>query len=253
MNEIKFIIRLLGIPIKIGRKIPSSIVDLSERQYLTLVRYMNGQIKEHRLIARMYNLPGFLARIISYKKFWIYKLIETMETFTDFSRPLDRFVITRISDTNLCCVNRQFKGISFMQFMFADTMYTQYLKSQKEGHLYSFIATLYLKPDEQFFSLNLEERIEFLSQQRIDSIVFEAILLNYMMMKKWLAEIYPFMFSSLEKNGASSYGHQQNWLDIFDAFVGEQIPDTEYYKKMPCMDAFRIINRRMKNYLNGAK
>ena len=61
------------------------------------------------------------------------------------------------------------------------------------------------------------------------------------------------MFSSNEENGSSSSKRQQKWLDIFDAFVGEQIPDTEFYKNMPCMDAFRIINRRMKDYLNEPK
>lgn len=140
-----------------------------------------------------------------------------------------------------------------MQFMFADTMYSLYLKTQNKLHLYSFVAAFFLKTDEQFSTLDIEKRIEYLTAQRVDTIVFEAVLLNYMMMKKWLTEVYPFMFSSVEKNGVSSHSHQQNWLDIFDAFVAEQIPDTEYYKKMPCMDAFRIINRRMKDYLNGPK
>ena len=74
-----------------------------------------------------------------------------------------------------------------------------------------------------------------------------------MMLKKWLSTAYPYMFSSNEDKGTTNPKSQQKWLDIFDAFVGEQIPETDYYKKMPCMDAFRIINRRLKNYLNDTK
>lgn len=253
MKEIKFVIRFLGIPIKIVREIPGTMADLTEKQYLSLVRYMNGQIREGRLIAIMYNLSVFMSLVISLKKFWTYKLIECMETFSDFSKSADRFFISRLPGTDLFCDSLKFKGVSFMQFMFADTMYTQYLKSENEQHLYSFIAALYLKKNEAFTDLNIETRTASLEKIKIDNVVYEAVLLNYMMQKKWLSEAYPYMFSSNEENGSSSSKRQQKWLDIFDAFVGEQIPDTEFYKNMPCMDAFRIINRRMKDYLNEPK
>lgn len=253
MKDIKFIIRFLGVPVKIARKIPATMADLTEKQYLSLVRYMNGQIRERRLIAIMYNLSVFLSFVISLKKFWTYKLIENMETFSDFSKPADRFFIARLPGTDLFCDSRKFKGISFMQFMFADTMYTQYLKTDNEHYMYSFIAALYLKADETFTDLNIEQRTAYLKKKKIDNVIYEAIFLNYMMQKKWLSGAYSYMFSSNEDNGSSSPKRQQKWLDIFDAFVGEQIPDTEFYKNMPCMDAFRIINRRMKDYLNGPK
>lgn len=253
MKDIKFIIRFLGIPVKTVREIPDTMTDLSEKQYLSLVKYMNGQIKEYRLIAIMYSLSRIFAWIINFKKFWKYKLIESMETFSNLASPADRFFILRLPGTKLFCESRQFKGVSFMQFMFADTMYTQYLKTQSEIHLMSFIATFYLAKDEDFTHLEIDKRISYLLKKKISPAVYEAVMLNYMMLKKWLSNAYPFMFSSTEENGSSSPTHQQNWLDIFDAFVGEQIPDTEYFKQMPCMDAFRIINRRLKDYKNGPK
>ena len=253
MKDVKFVIRFVGIPVKFIRKIPVTMADLTEKQYLSLVKYMNGQIREYRLITVMYNLPFFLLFTISRKKFWTYKLIESMEAFSDFSKPADRFFITRLPGTELSCDSRKFKGISFMQFMFADTMYTQYLKTNNEQYLYSFIAAFYLQPGENFATLDLELRTVYLEKKGINNVIYEAVFLNYMMLKKWLSVAYPYMFASNEDNGSSSPKRQQKWLDIFDAFVGEQIPDTEYYKNMPCMDAFRIINRRMKDYLNGPK
>ena len=85
MKDVKFVIRFWGIPVKFIRKIPVTMADLTEKQYLSLVKYMNGQIREHRLITIMYNLPFFLFFTISRKKFWTYKLVESMETFSDFS------------------------------------------------------------------------------------------------------------------------------------------------------------------------
>ena len=87
MKDVKFVIRFWGIPVKFIRKIPVTMADLTEKQYLSLVKYMNGQIREHRLITIMYNLPFFLFFTISRKKFWTYKLVESMETFSDFSKP----------------------------------------------------------------------------------------------------------------------------------------------------------------------
>lgn len=253
MNEVKIVIRFLGIPIKLTYKIPDKVGDLSESQYLALVLFLGGKIKEYKVIARVYNMRVIVAWIISRFSFWVYNLIVALETLCDLTKPCDCFLIRRLPGTKLYCDNNRFKGISFMQFMFADTMYTEYLRSQDNTHLYSFIAAFYMEEGEAFNDVDIEKRLNYISNKKIDSITQEAILLNYMMMKKWLSGAYPYMFSSAEKDGSDSPRKQQKWLDIFDCFVGEQIPDTDYYKDMPCMDAFRIINRRLKDYYNEPK
>lgn len=253
MNEVKLIFRFLGISIKQTYKIPDKISDLSSKQYMALVKFLHGGIKEYKVISHIYNIPSILAWIIARSPFWIYNLIISIEILGDLRKSCDHFLINRLPGTKLYCENHRFKGITFMQFMFADTMYTEYLKNQNNTHLYSFIAALYLKQGEVFNDVEIDKRLNYISNKKIDNITLEAILLNYMMMKKWLSETYSYMFSSIEKDGSDSPKQQQRWLDIFDSFVGEQIPDTNYFKDMPCMDAFRIINRRLKDYYNGPK
>lgn len=38
-----------------------------------------------------------------------------------------------------------------------------------------------------------------------------------------------------------------DWLEIFDGFVGDHVPDMAAYQRMEVMDAFRIINKRIKD------
>lgn len=247
MNNVEIIIRVLGISIKRAYNIPASIGDLTEKQYLTITRYLNGNVKEYRFIALIYNIPRLLAWVISRFSFWRYQLIVALENLCDLSKSCDHFLIRTIPGTKLHCDNFRFKGFSFMQFMYIDTMYSKFLLMQNDNYLYSFIAALYLKEDESFNEIDIESRVDYLAKKKISRSLLEAILLNYMMMKKWLSMVYPYMFSS-DKDGYDAPKQQQKWLDIFDAFVGDNLPDTEYYKDMDCMDAFRIINRRIKEY-----
>lgn len=37
-----------------------------------------------------------------------------------------------------------------------------------------------------------------------------------------------------------------DWLAIFDAFMGDDVAFIERYKRMSALDAFRLMNRRIK-------
>ena len=38
-----------------------------------------------------------------------------------------------------------------------------------------------------------------------------------------------------------------NWLDIFDAFVGDDVAVMEKYQAMPVATAFRLLNKRIRD------
>ena len=136
-----------------------------------------------------------------------------------------------------------------MRFMYIDTQYTMYMQRLNSEYLYKFIGGLFIGRKEKFEDVEMSKRVIYV-QNHVDSIFTEAVLINYLMIKKWLSIVYPHMFpdSETEESGVTSKKQQQNWINIFDALVGENIPDTPYYKNMPCMDAFRIINNRIKDY-----
>ena len=216
---IDIVLKVLFIKIKLTRPLKTTIADLTTNQYLAFLNYIHGNISDRKLIAVIYDLNPMLAAIITRRKFWRYQLITLMETFTDIQVPVNKIMIRQIPNINIICQHDKLKGISFMQFMFIDTMFSQYIQSRSEDHLLPFIASLYMMQDEEFETLNMEDRIKVLSKTKIDPILYEGILLNYMMLKKWLSNAYPFMFSSSEATGTSEPKKQQRWLDIFDSFV----------------------------------
>ena len=251
MMDIRYNIELPLFSVSFLRQIPDSVVKLSEKQFLVLIRFQTGKEKFYRVVQYLFRINFFLAFIVCKRKFWAYKLSECLSHLCDFTKPADRMLIRNIPGTVLFSPGEKFKGVTFLQFMFVDTMYSHYLQTKQKNHLYSFIAALYLKKGELFSNMNMKNRLEYLEKAIDDSSVTDAIVINYMMMKKWLEMSYPYMFTSNNDMDLADTVRKQKWLDIFDAFVGEQIPNTEYYKNMACMDAFRIINRRMKNYYNG--
>lgn len=251
MSEVRFELRLWGIPLRITRELPASIGELTPRQFVALTRYIGGGIRESRLISILYGIPFPAAWLVARRAYWSYKLIEAIGPLSDLSRPVDRFLVTRLPGTPFRCDCRRFKGISLMRFMFADTMYARYLRERDSRSLHAFIAAFFLKEGEDFQELDVEKRGDEIARAGIDETIMEAVLLNYMLLKKWLSIAYPYMFASDGDRGDTPRSARQGWIDIFDAFVGERIPDTNYYKDMPCMDAFRIINRRMKEYAQG--
>lgn len=233
----------------IKRNVPEKVTELSSRQYAALVKYQHGLITEQELLSGLLLLGE--KHVKSIGDFHRYKLIELLVPVSDLSQAADRFIIERIPETDLIAPAARLKGISFMQFMFADTRYDQYLEGKQEDLLAQFVSSLYLVDGEVFTEIDMTERTGYITDY-LDTITAQAIVLNYMMIKKWLSASYSYMFSSAEGSGSGG-ARRQKWLDIFDAFVGENIPDTPYYQSMPCMDAFRIINKRMKEYYHAKK
>jgi len=248
MKTINTGIKILGIQFGIKRMLPEDLKELNQKQYIAIIRYMTGQITEKRLIATVLNIPYLIAYLL-YNSYSQYKLIEAIEQVVNIKMSCDRFLINKIEKTNLVCHSDQLKGISFMRFMYIDTHYTMYIQPMNSDSLYKFIAALFIGRKEKFEDIEMKKRVIYV-QKHVDSIFTEAVLINYLMIKKWLSIVYPYMFPDSETNdsGVTSTKQQQNWINIFDALVGENIPDTPFYKNMPCMDAFRIINNRIKDY-----
>lgn len=245
MSEIE--LRINGKSIR--RNVPERMTDLSSEQFITLVKYQHGLITEAELLSGLLQLKRKDVKDIGY--YHRFKLVELLIPVSALDQPADRFIIDRIPGTALMCPSVRLKGISFMQFMFADTQYNRYLADKEEELLVHLVSSLYMVDGEDFVSLDMTERVAYM-EESLDTITAQAIVLNYMMIKKWLSTSYDYMFSSGEEQGGDGARHQ-GWLEIFDAFVGENIPDTPYYQSMPCMDAFRIINKRMKEYYHAKK
>ena len=87
---------------------------------------------------------------------------------------------------------------------------------------------------------------------KIDRHVKYAIFLNYVFVKRWLSKAFPFLFPmddewEPEDKQKKPTAPSVNWLDIFDAFVGDDVAVMEKYQAMPVATAFRLLNKRIRD------
>jgi hypothetical protein len=71
------------------------------------------------------------------------------------------------------------------------------------------------------------------------------------MIQNWVARAFPLLFESSgeEENAKKNHTRKLNvWLDAFDAFVGDDVAHMDNYRKMICTDAFRLMNKRIREY-----
>lgn len=140
------------------------------------------------------------------------------------------------------------QGVTLEQFMLADNYFQRYaIKPEDEELLSVFIAALYHAPLEK--EDVMAEKVEFCG--RLDKTIRIAIFFNFILIRKWLSMAYPFLFPSEEESDEAEEGRRNpkptDWLSIFDAFLGDDVAFIDRYKKMLALDAFRLMNRRIKN------
>ena len=88
---------------------------------------------------------------------------------------------------------------------------------------------------------------------KIDRHVKYAIFLNYVLSRGGFQKAFPFLFpldDEPEEKRNSPAAPSVNWLDIFDAFVGDDVAVMEKYQAMPVATAFRLLNKRIRDAQN---
>ncbi len=155
------------------------------------------------------------------------------------------------------------KGITFGQFIFADTYFANYQHSNDQTDLNKFIASLYLKKDESFDEKVIQSRHSHID--KIDQNTREAIVLNYQLIHEWLALAYPLIFqkqtemltstSSVsaeqlpEHEAVEGSSHQRDpnqWIKVFQNFVGDDILHDEVWAAKPVNTIFAYMTRKYK-------
>lgn len=148
-----------------------------------------------------------------------------------------------------CTPESNLAGMCFQQFMVIDTFYGWYLYSNQEEYLNRMIAALYLHRSESF--LPSQERLPDIERRASEMAALDkgtraAIMLNWALIKGWLCKSYPELFPMGDAGNLKDKPKPTRWLDVFDAFVGDNIPSIDNYKAMSCRDAFRLLNRKIK-------
>lgn len=256
MRELRIAYRRFGIRHEIIHRVPQKWEELTPAQFLLVSRLYLQEIDEPSFLKEFYSLPYGVGSDTYYS----YKLSELVEFISDCRVRMDRFILPAVS--GLKAPGDRLKGMCFEHFMHVDTAFNRYVRDGKDASLDTFVAMLYLKDNEYIvlpsggknglFSrqkpLILQKRI--MKVTKIDRHVKYAIFLNYVFVKRWLSKAFPFLFpldDEPEEKRNSPAAPSVNWLDIFDAFVGDDVAVMEKYQAMPVATAFRLLNKRIRD------
>ena len=259
MRELRITYRRLGVRHEIIRRVPQKWEELTPAQFLLVSRLYLQETDEPSFLKEFYSLPSGTGSDTYYS----YKLSELVEFISDCRVRMDRFILPAVS--GLKAPGDRLKGMCFEHFMHVDTAFNRYARDGKDSSLDAFVSMLYLKDNEYIvlpsggknglFSrqkpLLLRKRLTEIA--KLDKHVKYAIFLNYVFIKRWLSKAFPFLSPLNDEPEPDANKNKKpaaatvNWLDIFDAFVGDDVAVMEKYQAMPVATAFRLLNKRIRD------
>ncbi|MBA4411154.1 MAG: hypothetical protein Q8S54_01560 [Bacteroidota bacterium] len=260
---------------KVDSNVPQNWGDVTQEQLIAIACLYKSAISD---IAFLKVISGLKKRILNkLSDYERYKLMEIFE-FVGDQKPYHKFIIRRIElrwlrslslskwskpGFTLCAPEGKLKGITFGQFIFADTYFANYQQSNDEPDLNKFIASLYLRKDEPFDEKRIQSR--HFQIGKIDKNIREAIVLNYQLMHEWLALAYPLIFHTAvelttiptvsdDDIAVPEVKRDPNiWIKVFQNFVGDDIIHDEVWAAKPVNTIFAYMTRKYKENARSHK
>lgn len=263
MKQLRISYKKMGIRREIIRQVPSNWDELTVAQFLLVARLYTQELSEAEFVTKFFSLPK-----VQFDAYYLYRLTELLSFIGDCRYQTNRFLIPSVD--KYLAPSDKLKGITFEHFMHIDTTFNRYVRSQKSSDLDTLFALLYLKEGESLvlpaegrktlFSqrklLKLPKRLQEVS--KIDTHIKYAVFLNYLFIKRWLSQAFPYLFPMDDSEQEADAKKQAkapsvNWLDVFDAFVGEDVANMEKYQQMTALTAFRLLDKRIKEAQKAKK
>lgn len=245
----------LGFKKKTRVMMPESYDEMTGEQFTALVSYSKGWISEDEF---MLQFLGIERKLLDKLDRWTIYNINRLLDFLKDMKPTDKMYIGSIPAKvdgqiiRLTAPGAKLSGMTFQQFMTVDTFFGWWVYSEKTPYLYNFITTLFTDPSKPFAELETEKYKEgILSMDGNTRDMMEAAVVNWMMIKQWLSNSYPYLFPTPPSDGKEEKPKKKkkpgSWLEIFDSLVDEDLTRVETYQTLPAMDVIRILNGKIKN------
>jgi hypothetical protein len=225
--------------------------DVTQKQLIAISSLYKSSISDLDFLKAMTGLKKKILNKLS--DFEHYKLMEIFAFIGD-QKPHHEFIVRKLSVSHhpvLYAPSPMLKGVTFGQFIFADTYFANYQQSNTETDLNKFIASLYLGNNEKFEERLIQERFEIIGKLEIN--IRQAIVLNYQLIHEWLALAYPLIFqkqfetiSDEITDKASPVSDSSSWIKVFQNFVGDDIIHDEVWAAKPVNTIFAYMTRKYK-------
>lgn len=233
--------------------VPESWMEMSERQFLAFVGKGREAISDVDFWSQFFSIPETVLRQLDL--YYLY-VLSSLLSFTRKVTGISSFFLHSLELKNargelikVFAPNAKLEGMSFQQFMTVDTFYGWHVQTGKHEYLLSMCCCLYLREGEDFFKMEMDERLE--CWRKCDEVTLQALLVQWSFIKTWLSRSYAYLFPGGEDAAvrAKTKGKGQvsnTWIEIFDTLVADDLTRIESYKRLECMDVLRIVNGKIK-------
>ena len=227
-------------------QLPETWNEMTGEQFMAAVEIWNGGVDKDRFLCRMFSLPKNIVLLMD--DFLKYTLLEQTEWMRKLDKPCSRFFVETLPGSEYESPGMRLQDVTLEQFMLADNYFQRYAINPGNEELLSvFIAALYHAPEAE--DDDMQKKVKFCNG--MDKTVRIAVFFNFILVRKWLSLAYPFLFPTDEESDEAEIRQRNprptDWLAIFDAFLGDDVAFIERYKRMLALDAFRLMNRRIRN------
>lgn len=236
---------------------PESWKELTPPQLIAVACTYKGRISENRFLHIMTGIKArILKKLSPYQK---YKLFELIGFISDL-KPYSSFIIDHlgINGKSYFAPKPRLKGMTFGQFIFADSFFKNYQDTSNPEEMNSFLAALYLPSGEKFTEELIEQNAPVMN--KVDAVTREAIFINYLLIFQWIVELYPLLFPRIEhekkkslKDGSENIPQRdpKAWIKVFDNLVGDDIVNQDKYALLPVHNVFRYLTEKRKEAMRS--
>lgn len=252
MKQISLQYKQFGIKRIISSTLPEAWDELTPAQLIAVSRNNAGDIPETEMLAYFLGIKKNVAVLLDdYQRYCIAVELDFMKDF----KPFYSFVIRNIK--GLTSPRPRLEGMSFAQFMFADTYNEIAITADDNSQLNKFIACLYLPDGKTFDQQLIQDRADYVELFILPEEK-TAINLNYRLVKEWLCNQYPLIFvkpsddltdESVAERSRGNRG--SNWVKLYESIVGDDIVNQDKYAALPLHTIFRYLTQKIKE--NGCK
>lgn len=234
-------------------KFPSSYHELNEKQLMVIAGIVKSNIPEAVFLQTMTGIS--IRKIRRLDEFHRFKLLQLLTVFTEI-KPHPGFIIGRIAclNTVLYAPKPKLQGVTFGQFIFAESYFSNYQTDNKPDDLCKFVASLYLPEGAQFSESLLERNFFMLKEANME--IPEAVSINYLLVREWLCLAYPLIFLKEEEDAEApkpKHTSRDGWIKIFESLVGDDIVNHERYALLPVHNVFRYMTAKIKESMKRKK
>lgn len=247
--------RFLKYQRKINGCFPSAFSELNSKQLITIARLISQTISDTDFLQVMTGIKkSGINKLDDYQRLELMRLFEPFTSIT----PYNQFIIPSIKIGTKVLVSPKpvLKGMTFGQFVFAESYFVNYQTDKKPLDLYKFVASLYLP---EFHKFNEDEiGASELYLGKVKNEILEAVVINYVLIKEWLSHVYPLIFTREEeldenyepkKQSLKNPNANSAWLKIFESIVGDDLVNHERYAVLPLHNVLRWMTDKIKQNL----